>query len=367
MKFFKLIIFLLLSGFLSYIFINSSKAKNYDAQLVEIQVQQEFPSVYKEILLQPFAIQLILLEYSSNQELTYKSLIALNKYPQIAKEVLLLYALEPDFKKALLKYGEVIFLPISYFINNEIQSVKIINELTNQINSVSDSVKKLWHNFTYNYVEKSDSKSQNNLSVIDGRSRGWYAINFINQEGYDFLGQFIVDKNQKVKWLQSERLLEGINSFFADGIRSLEGKYKLNEEISANDVFWAGVDIVIVGGSVKILRAGKVLSNSSKEVGLVARTQIFGARLLPKSEMLLKFGKYGAIAASVYVIIVHPQLINSAVANLAELLGFNPFYTQFLFWITVIVILLYPFFWLVKIIGQGLFFILAMFYSSKSR
>src|SRR3546814_20335414 len=77
--------------------------------------------------------------------------------------------------------------------------------------------------------------------ALSSEDRGWYAVQFIKAEGYDFLGQFVMNAKADVSWIQTERVLEGINSFFAGGLKGLETKLRGDETIVAGDVGWAEI------------------------------------------------------------------------------------------------------------------------------
>lgn len=302
----------------------------------------------KAIMNEPVEVQLMLLDYSRDKELTLKAWIALSKYTEKAREILLLYGSEPEFKEILINYGESIIPPIQYFRENDVWSVKVISSFVDGI----ETTKILWNQFTGNEQTSLNSTTQAQTAEFESKQRGWYAVNFIKQEGHHFLGQFVVDKDKKVKWVQTERILEGVTSFFASGLRTLETKYDHGDEITTGDVFWAGVDVAVVAGSLKLLRTGKAVARSGKELSFVSRTRIFASRLLSEGKIFQKLGKYGAEVATAYIIVAHPSLINSAFAEAAKMMGLDPWLIQFAGWSLIITIALYPFSWLLKIFAR---------------
>ena len=155
--------------------------------------------------------------------------------------------------------------------------------------------------------------------------RGWYAINSIKNDGHKFLGQFALDATNVA-----------------------QRKYELDEKIGGSDVFFAAIDVIPFVAAVKLLKAGKVVAATGKELSLVSKTRLFAARLIPKSPLLKAMGKYGVMLATGYVVLTHPALLNSVFAELAELLGLNPVLVQFLGWFLLITVALYPFSWLLK-------------------
>ena len=324
----------------------------YEEELIRIQVEREVAYLDQAIMDEPVEIQLMLLEYSRDRELALKAWIALSKYPEKAREILTLYGSEPEFKEILLKYGESIIPPIRYFQENDVWSVRAMNSVAGGIQSATESARSLWQRIAGNEQAGSNPASRVQATGFGPKERGWYAVNFIKEEGHHFLGQFVVDKDQRVKWVQTERILEGTASFFAGGLRKLETKHDVGEDITAGDVFWAGVDFAVVAGSLKLLRAGRTVAGSGKEMSLVSRTRIFGSRLLPQGKSFQVLGKYGAMAATAYVIATNPSLINSALAEAARLMGLNPWLVQFAGWWLIITIALYPFSWLLKVFAR---------------
>lgn len=348
MKYRKLIIFSLTAIVASLAICQFWQPGSYEEELIRIQVEQEIAHIDQAIVNEPAEIQLMLLDYSGDKELTLKAWIALSKYPEKAREILLMYGSEPEFKEILSNYGESIIPPIQYFQENDVWSITAINSVSGGIQSAAESAKSLWNRIAGNEQADSNSTIETQIPELGPKERGWYAVNFIEKEGHHFLGQFVVDKENKVKWIQTDRILEGITSFFAGGLRTLETKYDLGDDIKTGDVFWAAVDVALVAGSLKLIRAGKAVTSSGKELSLVSRTRIFGSRLLSKSTVFQRLGKYGALAATAYIIATHPSLINSALASAAKLMGMNPFLIQFVGWSLIITIALYPFSWIIK-------------------
>jgi hypothetical protein len=352
MKFRKPLLFFVIATVASLAICQLWERASYEEKLIRIQVEQEVAYIDKAIMNEPVEVQLMLLDYSRDKELTLKAWIALSKYPEKAREILSLYGSEPEFKEILINYGESIIPPIQYFQENDVWSVKAISSIADGIEITKEAAKSLWNGITGNEQTSSNSTTQAQTAEFGPEQRGWYAVNFIKQEGHHFLGQFVVDKDKKVKWVQTERILEGVTSFFASGLRTLETKYDLGDEITTGDVFWAGVDVAVVAGSLKLLRAGKAVARSGKELSFVSRTRIFASRLLSEGKIFQKLGKYGAEAATAYIIVAHPSLINSAFAEAAKMMGLNPWLIRFAGWSLIITIALYPFSWLLKIFAR---------------
>jgi hypothetical protein len=337
----------------------------YNEKLVRIQAEQLLGPIDERITREPLEIQAVLLDYSGDKELTLKAWIAISKFPLKAQNIFSLYGSEDEFKSILRSYGDAIIPVIQYFIDHEVQSLVVMKKTGTLIDTVSGCVKKI--------VDCVHAKSepgpvkQKQSPKLGPTERGWYAINFIKKEGHSFLGEFVVDKKTKgVQWVQTQRIMNALTALVTSGIRVLETKYQLSEEITTRDAFFAILDVIPLVVAVKLLGAGKVVVTSGKSVSisakvgeasgkvaktseneltLVSRTKLFGSRLIPKRAFFRQLGTYGAAVATAYVVITHPSLVNSLLEELAELLGLNPLLVQFAGWLLIITIALYPFSW----------------------
>src|SRR5690606_39155814 len=142
-----------------------------------------------------------------------------------------------------------------------------------------------------------------------------YAIQFLTLEGYDFLGQFVVSQDGEVGWVQTERVLEGINSFFASGVRGLETRLRRDEAVGLGDVGWAAVDVAIGVGALKVLRMGKAGSASARSLTFSERSAALGSGLWRGSVVGARLVKYGAPAVLAYIAVRHPSVINSMLGS----------------------------------------------------
>lgn len=311
----------------------SSKPASYVEQLIRIQAQQELGHIDSGILNEPVQVQAVLLDYAGDKELLLKAWIALSKYQATAREILLLYGSEPEFRDVLRTYGDGVIPVIQYFRENDVWSVKAINSMT-------EAVKNIWDRVT------GSGRADTKPVELGPMERGWLAVNFIKQEGHDFLGQFVVDKEKKAKWNQTARVVNALTSLFTGGVRKLETKYDLGEDITTADVFWAGLDVAIIAVPAKLLVSGKAVARSGQELNITTRTRLFAPRLLSKGQVFRKIGAYGAAAATIYIVATHPSLLNSVFAELANLIGISPWIVQVAGWSVVIAILIYVFSWL---------------------
>jgi hypothetical protein len=329
----------------------------YNEKLVRIKAEQLLGPIDERITREPLEIQAVLLGYSDDKELTLKAWIALSKFPVKARNIFLLYGSEDEFKSILRSYGDAIIPVVQYFIDHEVQSLVVMKKTGTLIDTVSGCVKKIVD--CVNAKSEPGPVEQKQSPELGPTERGWYAINFIKEEGHSFLGEFKVGKNNDTHWVQTQRITNALALFFTGGIRAIETKYQLSEEITTGDVFFASLDVIPLVVAVKLLRAGKgvvtsgkvigtpliVAKTSEKELTLMSRTKLLGSRLIPKGAFFRQLGTYGAAVATAYVVITHPSLVNSLLEELAELLGLNPLLVQFSGWLLIIAIALYPFSW----------------------
>jgi hypothetical protein len=274
--------------------------------------------------------------------------MALSRYQKDAREILVLYGSEPEFTEILRTYGESVIPVIQYFRENDVWSVTAIDASARTLQSFRELAKQLWNRLTGDEQTDPPAALQPQPSELGPTERGWYAVNFIKKEGHDFLGQFVVSQDNKVKWNQTDRIVKAVTSFFTGGVRALETKSDLGEDIAVSDVFWAGLDVALVAAPIKLLRAGKAVARSGEELSLTTRTRLFAPRLLSKGQIFQKLGKYGAVAATLYVVASNPSLINSLLVGIAKSLGWDPWLVQFMGWFLIIAVVLYPFPWLLK-------------------
>lgn len=364
----KPLLFLVVAIGISLYIVQFSTPMSYQVRLIRIQAEQELGHIDKAILNEPLAIQALLLDYSGDKELTLKAWIALSKYPDKTREIFLLYGSESEFKEILRNYGESIIPVIQYFRENDVWSVRVIDTTKTSIEAVKEYSIKIWRSVAGKEPTDTQSVAQTQPRELGPKERGWYAVNFIKNEGHDLLGQFVVDKDKKVKWNQTARISKGLTSFFTSGIRNIETKKDLGDDITISDVFWAGVDVAVLAAPVKLLGAGgKAVGRTGEELNLTTRTKVFAPRLLSEGKFFRKMGKYGAAAATTYIIISHPSLINSVFAEIAKLLGLNPWLVQLAGWSLIIFLVLYPFSWLLKPLARFVLFGLSWIERSRKK
>ncbi|MRR49656.1 MAG: hypothetical protein EG825_01875 [Rhodocyclaceae bacterium] len=340
----KAILLLVLGVACSLTIIHFSKPGSYSEKLIRLQVEQELAHIDPKILDLPVDTQAQLLDYLGDDELVLKTWIALSKYPDWSRNVLELYGSEPEFKEVMRTYGDAAIPVIQYFLDHDVWTVRALDAAQGVVESARDKATEVWSRLKG--APNPPPQAPTPRHEIAPKDRGWYAVNFIRKEGHQFLGQFVINKNKKVTWLNTDRVVSFVTTVFTSGIRSYEAKKALDEEITTTDIFFAGVDVIPIVVSLKLLRAGKLVANSGKEIRVVSRTRMFGARLIPKGAAFKALGKYGTVLATGYVVLMHPDLINSLLAELAGWVGWNPAVVQFLGWLVIFMAVVYPFSWL---------------------
>ena len=352
----KFIIIFALSCIASMVFSTTLQNTPYEEQLIKIQFAERLGGLVAGLENRSVETQALLLDYSADEILLLKARIALLTYPEKSEKLLLLYGTEPEFQKVLLKYGETIIPVVDYFYENEDALQEMMRIAQNQFLEWSEALRKLWQAETGTVDSTAREKPLEKLKPLD---RGWYAVNLIGNEGYNFLGQFTIDKSGAVNWIQTERVLENLNEFFAGGIRNLEIKFARDEQISAKDLLWGAVDIAVIGGTLKLLRAGRAAAKTGRRLSFLRRTRLFAPRLFAGAGLVArKMATYGAAAATVYIVASHPKIMHGMMAEVAGVAGFNPYLTQIVGWFLIAMVGLYPLFWLFKLIIRPAIWIL---------
>lgn len=272
---------------------------------VRIEAQRAFPELAadrSESEHMPVEVLAQLLDYADDELLLLKARAAVLARPGMAARILPLYGAEPEFRQILRTHGDAVLPPIAHFLDNEVMTLALANAAARAIGRVN-------------------GESRPELTPED---RGWHAVRFIQAEGHDFLGQFEVGPDGSTRWIHTERVLEGLGSLFAGGIRDLERKYRTGREVSAEDLGWAAVDGVAVLGAVAILRAGKAAAAAVRTGKAGTRASATAARLARAGKIGLAGAgraKWPAILAAAYVAVRHPGVVSEFFAGLAERLG----------------------------------------------
>ena len=227
----KPLVFLAVALVASRVICREWKPVPYNEQLIRLQAQGALAWLSPAVLAEPIAIQGQLLDYARDKTLLMKAWIALAKYPKMTREVLAAYGSEPEFREILRMYGEAVIPVIVYFRDNDLTSLRATAAVGNAVQHVTGFVQHLWAHITGAPSPNAPAPARQ----LDPMQRGWLAVNFIRQEGHDLLGQFVVTPDLKVKRNQTDRFSKALTAFFASGVRDLETKYDLGNEISKED------------------------------------------------------------------------------------------------------------------------------------
>ncbi|PKO55999.1 MAG: hypothetical protein CVU28_04510 [Betaproteobacteria bacterium HGW-Betaproteobacteria-21] len=317
---------MLLALVLAASFVALWRPGSFDERLVQLQVERLWPQQAATLSEAPLELRALLVDYADDAVLLAKAQVALMRYPEMAREVLLAFGDEPDFRAMLREYGESVIAPVYYFMHNEVGTVGVLK----QAGLVADRLRAL----AGRPVETSA------LELAPAVERGRYAIGFVRAEGHDFIGQFVVREDGEVRWLQSERVLEGINTFFAGGIRALETKARLDQPIGIGDIGQAGIDVAIGVGVFKLVKAARTGTAATRQAGLANRSVALAPVLVKQSAVASRLLRIGAPLAAGYLMIRHPSLINDGFGWLAERLGWPVGLVQFGGWALLLLPLL---------------------------
>ena len=272
----------------------------------------------------PIEVQAVLVDYARNEALSLKAQAALRLQPERAARVFALFGPEPDFMAVLETYGDSVLLPIEFFLDNEIAALSL--------------ARRLW-------------PGDGDRQPPSAEERGWQAVQYIREEGHGFLGQFVVDADGRVQWLQSERVLEGLGQFFAGGIRRLESRYRSGEAIEAADVGWAMVDAVAVVGAVQLLRIGKLATTAARSGDAASQASRFAVRLARAGQVGANVAsrlKWPALLGAGYLAMTHPALLGDVFSTVGGWLGLSPELAVFGGWAILLLIVLTLASWLLR-------------------
>lgn len=331
-----------------------SRPNSFEQQLLHLQVSQVMPGYAESVSDEPAAVQALLLMYADDDILLAKARLALLRYPDIARPILLTYGESTHFQEVLRRYGEDVVLPIHYFFTNQVFTLQLMQQLGDAAKSALSSIQGLWPG-------NPPQESQNNKEPLSAEERGAYAVQFLFDEGYDFLGQFVMTPGGQVAWVQTERFLEGVNRFFASGIKGLETKWRQESPVSAGDIAWAAVDVAIGVSAFKILRMGRATAAGGRTLSFSERSAALGAGLWRGTTMGARLVKYGAPVILAYMVVRHPSLINSLLVKVADTLELPAYLVQVVGWTLILLPLLFvlhlllrPLGWLLIGIGRAI-------------
>jgi len=324
--------------------VDGPSAPTYEDQLIGVAVRQSFGDSATQVATEPLEVQALLLDYAGNEPLLLKARLALMSYPDLARRILPVYGGEAEFQEVLQRYGEAVLPPIAYFMDHDMSSLEMRRALGNRVEEIMLLYARL-------VGTSSDvaAPRQDPVPDLTPEERGWYAVQFLREEGYDFIGQFAVSPDGNAEWVQTERLTEGLTDLFFGGVRGLEAKWRQGSAVEESDLGWAALDLAVIASSVKLLKATRVSRAAvpadagiaaARSSGFSGRVAMLGSRVLARGGRLaVAVSRYGVVPMAVYLMFRYPSLINATLAELGGVLGIEPWLMQFLFWFVAILVL----------------------------
>lgn len=321
---------------------------SYEDRLVEVALRQTHAPEGKSVAAQPIAVKALLLDY--DHELAFKAQLGLEKYGDDAQDVLLRFGDDPTFQAVLRQYGENTIPVMAYFVQNDIASIRLIYLAQQKSDTAITAAKALWDRFWQPQPLEAPRTSDADIATYGPDLRGQRAIAMVAREGHAFLGQFVLNADGKAVWVQTERALEGMKSFFFSGAIHLEKKYQSGQPLEAVDVLSAGMDVFVVAGAFKALKFLRT-TQQVRAVGVMKRSQLLGAPLLRRSTLGRYAMQYGVIAGTAYLVVQHPSLLSGIFVTLGQWLGISPLWAKTLGWSALLAPLLWP---LLSLLGVAL-------------
>lgn len=325
-----------------------------EERLIRLQVEQLPPEVARDLRHQPVELQARFVDYMQGEDplLGLKAWAALHRYPRLAPPVLALYGDEPMFQQVLREHGEHVIPPIHYFLENDIRSIRVMRGFEEGWQSLVEA----WERMRGTAAVPPDTPAEAGSgrtapAALDAAARGRYAILFIHAEGHDFLGQFVVGIDGKVGWVQTERALEGLVSFFTSGTRRLEESWRRGEDIEAGDIWPAVLDLAIMVSAVKVLRLGAAATRgtgAARAMSYSQRAAAVGSGLWRGSVVGMRLAAWGAPLVLAYVAVRHPSVLNSVFSWVGERLGLPAFPALVVGWTLLLLPLLLLLRWLLR-------------------
>ncbi|WP_456269232.1 hypothetical protein M1D97_02795 [Kushneria sp. AK178] len=300
------------------------------------------------------ALNTLFLAWADDQTLVFNGALALARHGDTAREVLTDYGFEPGFQEILSRLGPDVVLPVAWFHDNEVPTLTARHWATQRYREARGAIAGWWNDDDAdNDTPESPTDDSRGLTPYQ---RGLYAVAFLQEEGYGFLDQFVVDEHDTVHWLQGERLVSGVGDFFTGGLRDLERTVQGPASVGPADIAWAGVDVVMMAGAIQWLRAGRALRAGALEsrAAMGASGELRSSRALIPAGLrftrLSRPAKLAAVGATAWVVVRHPDLINGLGANLAHWLGWPVKLGQFVLWLVITL----PLLWLINLVWRWL-------------
>lgn len=297
----------------------------FESKLVRLEAQRALPTLEASLQQESPEFSALFLSYADDQALWMSASLAILRHGDTARDVLVEYGLLPDFQRVLVRYGADAVLPINYFHSHDVATLRAQHWVGERYQQLS----RWW----------SDEEGETDSAFTPYR-RGQMGIALLDANGHALLNQFVVSEQGDVEWLQGERVVAGVGDFFTSGLRDLENQWRRGDAIGAADLGWAGVDLLVMASTVKVLRAGRAARaarvGSVEAQGARAGLRQGVAATSGRFAVLPRMAKVAAVAGTAYVVIRHPSLVSALGANLSQWLGWPVWLSQFLVWLIVL-------------------------------
>ncbi|WP_244264844.1 hypothetical protein, partial [Vreelandella boliviensis] len=296
----------------------------FESKLVRLEAQRALPSMEASLQQETPELNALFLSYATDPALWMSASLAILRHGDKARDVLVEYGLSPQFQQVLVRFGADAVLPISYFRHHDVATLRAQHWVGERFQQLS----RWW----------SDEGGAD--SAFTPYRRGQMGIALLDANGHALLNQFVVSEQGEIEWLQGERVVAGVGDFFTSGLRDLEGQWRRGDAIDAADLGWAGVDLLVMASTVKVLRAGR-----AARAARVGSVEAQGARVGLRQGMVASGGRFAtlprmakvaAVAGTAYVVVRHPSLVSALGANLSTWLGWPVWLFQFLIWLIVL-------------------------------
>lgn len=313
-----------------------SSSRPYDERLVDLAARRNLPEELYRAAGGDALRQAQFLDLLRDPELSLELRLAAERYGSPGKGVLDLFASEPAFQDALRAYGDGVVPVIAFFVEHDVRSLRALAWLKSKVGADDDAP----------YVN------------YGPEARGRRAIQMIGREGHRFLAQFSIDSAGIAHWNQTERATQLLADFLAGGVRNLETKHDLGEDVGTLDVLSASADVFVPIASVKALKLFKAARAAgatgatgatgaaaaagagsrvaaTKATGLALHTRLLGSQVLKTSRVGRAALKLGLVASTGYLVVRHPSLLNSMFEEIGRALGLPAWLAKLIGWTIV--------------------------------
>lgn len=315
----------------------------FEPRMVRLEAQRALPSLAPALAEESPEINALFLSYAGEPALWAAAWLAIRNHGDLAREALRDYGLDPAFQRVLVRFGADAVLPVTYYRDHDIATLRAQHWLGTRYRAASEQLSRWWQDDAEKASEANPTTTDDEATpaTLTPARRGQIAIAILEAEGHGFLGQFVIDADGEVQWLQSERVVSDIGDFFTGGLRDLESQWRRGEPVGVADLGWAGVDLLVMTSAIKVLRTGRAVRAGAAVEGQGARAAgrgvlVGGGRFVNLS----RAAKVAAVTGTAYVVLRHPSLVSALGANVGRWLGWPVWLGQFLIWTLVLLPLL---------------------------